>query len=42
MTGSSAVTRPLAGCRTAMLPSFARSWMYGSRLARITTFSPCR
>ena len=42
ITGSSAVTRPLAGCSTAMPPSVVRSWMYGSRLARITTFSPCR
>jgi hypothetical protein len=40
ITGSSAVTRPLAGCWTCSWPSGRRVWMYGSRLATTTTFSP--
>ncbi len=41
ITGSRAVTRPLAGWIT-LMPPFVFTCMYGSRLARITMRSPCR
>ena len=36
------MTRPLAGCWTSIPPSAVCWWMYGSRFARMTIFSPCR
>ena len=40
ITGSSAVTRPLAG-RCTWMPSGVRTWMYGSRLETTITSLPC-